>query len=47
MLENINTYEELIEHLDKKWAEFVPAPYRTKEEMSKRWGIDLTENTEE
>ena len=43
MLENINSYDELIEHLDKKSAEFVPAPYRTKEEMSKRWGIELEE----
>ena len=46
MLENINTYEELIEHLDKKWAEFVPNP-TTIEDLAKRWGIDLIENTGE
>ena len=43
MLENINSYDELIEHLDKKSAEFVPAPYITKEQMGKRWGLDPAE----
>lgn len=43
MLENINTYEELIEHLKKKSAEFIPAPYRTKKDRAKEWGVELDE----
>ena len=40
MLENINTYDELIEHLNKKSAEFVPCS-TTIEDLAKRWGVKL------
>lgn len=40
MFENINSYEELIEYLDQRSAEFVPSS-ETLEDTAKRWGVEL------